>query len=320
MRQALATAALALIGAAAPLGAQNPQCQAYAGQTRPFNLCNAAVDGARGFHPVLGLLTSGGAPVLGASDALGGFGHVYVTARVNATRVVLPDLNYDGSTTTVAAGDKLFFPSPVIETAVGVFGGTRTGLFALDFLGSAQLLPTDQIDNFSVVSTARKIGSVALGLGFGARLGILRETSVAPGVSVSIMRRDIPELRYGDLGAGANLSFATNLKATNLRAIATKRFGIARVAGGIGWDHYSGHAQVQFRNPITAIPERALELDLGNSRALGFANAGLDFRHVKLVAEAGYQFGKDQHLVTTFTDFDPSGGRFFAAAGLTVGL
>src|SRR2546428_130579 len=84
--------------------------------------------------------TNGGAPVLGASDALGGFGHVYVTARVNATRVVLPDLNYDGSTTTVGAGDKLFFPSPVIETAVGVFGGTRTGLFALDFLGSAQLL------------------------------------------------------------------------------------------------------------------------------------------------------------------------------------
>lgn len=320
MRQVLATAALALIGAAEPLSAQNPQCQAYAGQTRPFNLCNAALDATRGFHPILGLLTSGGAPVLGASDALGGFGHVYVTARVNATRVVLPDLNYDGSTTTVGAGDKLFFPSPVIETAVGVFGGTRTGLFALDFLGSAQLLPTDQIDNFSVVSTARKIGSVALGLGFGARLGIVRETAVVPGVSVSIMHRDIPELRYGDLGTGANLSFATNLKATNLRAIATKRFGIARVAGGIGWDHYSGHAQVQFRNPITAIPERALELELGNSRALGFANAGLDFRHVKLIAEAGYQLGKDQHLVTTFTDFDPSGGRFFAAVGLTAGL
>jgi len=258
--------------------------------------------------------------VLGASDAGGGFGHVYASIRVNATRVVLPDLNYDGSTTTVGAGDKLFFPSPIIETAVGLFGGIRHGLLALDFLGSAQLIPTKQIDNFSVVSTARHIGSVALGLGFGARVGVVRETGAIPGVTLSVMRRDIPELRYGDLGAGANLSFATNLKATNLRAVATKGFGIARLAGGIGWDRYTGHAEVQFRNPVTSIPEAALQLDLANSRLMSFLNAGLDFRHLKLTAEAGYQFGKDQHLVTTFTDFDPSGGRFFAAAGLTVGL
>jgi hypothetical protein len=320
VRRALVIAALALTGGAVPTVAQNSQCQPYAGQTSQLNLCNAIVDGARGFQPILGLLTSGGAPVLGAGDALGGFGHLFVTARVNAAHVVLPDLNYDGSTTTVGAGSTLFFPSPVVELALGIFGGTRTGLFALDFLGSAQLLPTNQIDNFSVASIARKLGSVALGLGFGGRLGVVRETPVVPGISVSVMRRDIPEVRYGDLGTGANLTFATDLKATNLRAIATKGFGIARVSGGIGWDHYTGRAQVQFRNSITSIPEAALQLDLASSRVLGFADAGLDLRHFKLTAEAGYQFGRDQHLVTTFTDFDPSGGRFFAAAGLTVGL
>ena len=283
-------------------------------------LVGGVIDGARAFHPILGLLTSGGAPVLGATDGLGGFGHVYITARVNATRVVLPDLNYDGSTTTVGAGDKLFFPSPVIETAVGLFGGTRTGLFALDFLGSAQLLPTKQIDNFGVASSARHIGSVALGLGFGGRLGLLRETPAMPGIALSVMYRDIPELRYGDLGAGANLSFATDLNATNLRAIATKRFGLASLAAGVGWDHYTGQAQVQFRDPVTAIPEQVIERDLASSRTMGFVNAGIGFRHAKLVAEAGYQLGKDQHLVTTFSEFDPAGGRFFAAVGLTVGL
>jgi len=316
----LPTAGLALAVVVAPVQAQNPECQTYAGESRPFNLCNAVLDAARGFHPVLGLLTSGGAPVLGATDGLGGFGHVYVSARVNATRVVLPDLDYDGTTTTVGPGDKLFFPSPVIETAVGLFGGTRAGLLALDFLGSAQLLPINQIDNFGVASSARRIGSVALGLGFGGRVGIVRETPATPAIAVSVMYRDIPELRYGDLGAGANQSFATDLNATNLRAVVTKRFGLASLAGGIGWDHYTGHAQVQFRNPITAIPEQAIELDLASSRTMGFVNAGLGFRYVKLVGEAGYQLGKDQHLVTTFADFDPSGGRFFAAVGLTVGL
>src|SRR5690348_515335 len=106
--------ALWLLGAVGPLAAQNADCQPYTGQARVFNVCNAVIDGAQAFHPVLGLLTSGGTPVLGTATTLGGFGHVYVSARVNATRVVLPDLNYDGSTTTVGAGDKLFFPSPVL--------------------------------------------------------------------------------------------------------------------------------------------------------------------------------------------------------------
>ncbi len=29
--------------------------------------------------------------------------------------------------------------------------------------------------------------------------------------------------------------------------------------------------------------------------------------------------GRDPHLLTTFTDFDPASGRFLAAAGITLG-
>jgi hypothetical protein len=320
MRLAPPVLVLWLLGAAGPLAAQNAECQPYAGQARAFNVCNAVIDGAEAFHPVLGVLTSGGTPVLGTANSLGGFGHFYVSARVNATRVVLPDLNYDGSTTTVGAGDKLFFPSPVLEAAMGVFRGLRGGLLALDLLGSAQLLPTTQIDNFSVAPGARRIGSVALGLGFGARVGILGETAVTPGVAVSVMRRNIPQVRYGDLGNGANLSFATNLDATNLRLTLGKGFSVLNIAGGLGWDHYTGDATVQFRNPTSGIPASTIDVALSHSRTMGFANAGLDFRHFKFTTEAGYQLGRDPHLVTTFTDFDPASGRFFAAAGITVGL
>jgi hypothetical protein len=320
MRLASPVLAFSLLGAVGPLAAQNAHCQPYAGQTRTFNICNAVIDGAEAFHPVLGVLTSGGTPVLGTATSLGGFGHLYVSARVNATRVVLPDLSYGGSTTTVGAGDKLFFPSPVLEAAMGVFRGMRGGLLALDLLGSAQLLPTTQIDNFSVAPGARRIGSVALGLGFGARVGILGETAVTPGVAVSVMRRNIPQLRYGDLGNGANLSFATDLDATNLRLTVGKRFSVLNVAGGVGWDRYTGDATVQFRNPTTGIPASTIDVALSPSRTMGFANAGLDFQHFKITTEAGYQLGRDPHLVTTFTDFDPASGRFFAAAGITMGL
>lgn len=320
MRVASPALVLLLLGAAGPLAAQNSQCQPYAGQARAFNICNAVVDGTQAFHPVLGLLTSGGSPVLGTMSGLGGFGHFYVSARVNATHVVLPDLNYDGSTTTVGAGDKLFFPSPVLEAAMGVYGGLRGGLLSLDLLGSAQLLPTTQIANFSVAPGARHIGSIALGLGFGARVGILRETALTPGVAVSVMHRNIPQLRYGDLGTGGNLSFATDLNATNVRLTAGKRFSVLNLGGGLGWDHYTGDATAQFRDPTTGIPEAAIDVALSHSRTMGFADVGLDFQHFKLTTEAGYQLGRDPHLVTTFTDFDPASGRFFAAAGITLGL
>jgi hypothetical protein len=318
--RAVSWSAVFLLGAAAPLVAQNSQCAPYAVNAQAFNACNAAIDGTRAFEPILGLLTSGGAPVLGTPSNLGGFGRFNVVARVNATDVVLPDLNYDGSTTTVAAGDQLFFPSPLIEGAAGVYGGTSSGLFAIDLLGSAQLLPTTQIDNLTVDSTARRIGSVALGLGFGVRVGLVRESATAPGVSISVMRRNIPQLRYGTGTGTTTYSFATDLKATNLRAMVSKHLSVLQLAAGLGWDRYTGDATIELRDPSTGFVAPPISVPLSNSRSMVFVDAGLDTKFFKLIGEAGYQFGKDEQLRTTFEDFDPSAGRFFAGAGITVGI
>ena len=48
--------------------AQNPQCGAYLGNDA--NICNAAIDGAVLFHPVAGILVSGGNPTLGSVGTL----------------------------------------------------------------------------------------------------------------------------------------------------------------------------------------------------------------------------------------------------------
>ena len=137
----------------ASVSAQTPYPQCSASGSSPLhrqdiNVCNAAVDGAEIFHPVAGLLVSGGNPVLGSIGTLGGFGHFALTARVNATELKTPDLNYDGSGgTTVAQGDKIFAPAPLVEAAVGVFKGVGpSGFSAIDLLGSAQLLPTNQVE------------------------------------------------------------------------------------------------------------------------------------------------------------------------------
>lgn len=263
---------------------------------------------------------SGGNPVLGTANTLGGLGHFSLTARANAAHVVLPDVNYDGSTSTVPASDELFAPTPLVELAAGIYGGMPSGLLAIDFLGSAQLLPTGQIDHLTVESGARRIGDVALGLGYGARVGLLRESGPVPGVSVSLMRRDIPRLAYGDLGDGDQYSYAVNLHATNLRVVASKQLALLEVAAGLGWDKYTGDASIQFRDPGTSVVQPEIPFDLNQSRALAFLDAGLDLSAVKLLGEVGYQGAKDQKLSTDFEDFDTTKGKFFASFGLRVGF
>jgi hypothetical protein len=316
MRAAPLLAGLFVLSLASAGQAQTPECSAYVGNAE--RVCAAAVDGTRAFHPVFGMLVSGGNPTIGSAATLGGLGHASATVRANGVNLVLPDLGYTGSSATVPAGDKLFLPAPLIEGSVGLYKGQARGLFALDFLGSAQLLPTDQINNVTVDPDARRIGSIALGLGYGARIGILQGVGPLPAVSVSLMRRDIPRITYGDVPAGDRFSYGVDLHATNFRVIASKQVAVVDVAVGLGVDKYTGNAIIQFRDPITLVIQPNVPVEVNNTRILSFVNAGLSLSKVRLTGEVGYQGGKDQQLSTTFEDFDTTVGKFFAGLGLRV--
>lgn len=281
-----------------------------------INVCNAAVDGAEVFHPVAGLLVSGGNPVLGSVKSLGGLGRFSLSVRVNATRVRTPDLSYDGSTgTTVGKDENLLLPAPLVEAAVGIYGGSN-GFLAVDLLGSAQLLPTDQVDNLSVDKDARHIGNIALGLGYGVRVGVFEGRAIVPSVTVTAMRRDIPRLTVGSVTGGDNYSYGVDLHATNLRAVAGYHLGMFSVGAGLGWDKYTGDARIAFEDQNLPGTTLRVNTDLDNSRTMAFLTAALDLPVFKLGAELGYQFGKDQNLKTTFQDNDPSDNRLFAGGGL----
>ena len=318
MRAAPSLAGLLLVVFVPPIMAQTPECSGYAANAQ--RVCSAAVDGTRAFHPVIGVLVSGGSPTIGSAATLGGLGHASLTLRANAVEVVLPDLEYNGSSSAVPAGDKLFAPAPLLEGALGVYRGVGNGLLAVDLLGSLQLLPTDQIDNLTLASGARRIGGLALGLGYGARVGLVRELGPIPALSVSIMRRDIPEIAYGDVPAGDRYGYRADLHATNLRLVASKQLSTFDLAAGLGWDKYTGDAVIQFRDPITGVPQPDVPVELSSSRVLGFLNLGMSLSVVRLTGEVGYQGGKDQDLSTDFEDFDTTKGKFFAGLGLRVGF
>src|SRR5205807_3797427 len=199
------------------------------------------------------------------------------------------------------------------------------GLLSVDALGSATLLPTTQVKNLTVDSNATKVGSLALGIGYGVRVGVLRGSFPIPSVSVSVMRRSLPRLRYGtlapsSLSSGDAFEFDTDLKATNVRVAASMKLLLLDVAVGVGFDKYTSTAHLRFYDNPPTNSVRTVTLDLNNSRQVLFANAGLDVLLLKLVAEIGYQTGKDQRLSTTYADFDPKAGHVYGGAGVRFSL
>jgi hypothetical protein len=296
---------------ALPLAAQEPQCRNVNSQAQAA--CNTMVDATKAFHPLAGMIVSGGNPVLGTAGTVGGFGHATATFRVNAIKASLPNPDSAARNPVPSSFDG-YFPAPVIEAAVGLYGGQKSGLLSIDALTSATLLPTNRVQGMSVDPGAPKIGDVALGLGYGARIGILRGAFPVPTVSVSVMRRHVPRIQFGNVPAGKNLAdFATDLNATNWRAVAGMRVLFADVAAGIGIDHYTSAATIHYRDGLFT---RTVTLDLANTRKVLFADAGLTLGLAKLVVEVGYQTGTDQTFATTFRDFDPKAGHAFWGAGL----
>src|SRR5213594_2425429 len=325
MRQSRPSIICAVIASvlAVPAAAQNPQCDALAfPSARPA--CNTGVDAIRAFHPLAGMIVSGGNPVLGTSGSLGGIGHLTVTARVNAIGASLPNPD-SASQSRVPSSFHGALPAPLVEAAVGLVRG-RGGLLAVDALGSAVVLPTGRVSGLSVDPNAAHIGGAALGIGYGARVGILGGTFPIPALSVSWMHRTLPRIQYGNLGpafgTGDQFEFSMDLKADNYRAVASWKFVLVDLAAGLGVDHYSSSAtSISFHdNPLSPGNVRTVVINPSSTREVAFVNGGLSLAALKLVAELGFQTGKDQHFTTNFSNFDPKAGHVFGGVGLRFGF
>jgi hypothetical protein len=306
---------------AALAGAQEPQCNTIPPSQAATDACNAAVDALRAFHPLAGMIVSGGNPVIGTSGSLGGLGHLSLTARVNAIKAGLPNPD-SASQSSVPSSFHGFVPAPVVEAALGLLRG-KDGFLAVDALASAVVLPTSGISGLSVDSSATHIGGAALGFGYGARVALLRGgTFPIPAVSVSWMHRTLPRIQYGNLGpafgTGDQFEFSMDLRADTYRAVASWKFVLVDLAAGIGIDHYtSSQTTIRFRQPTQVT---TIVINPSNTRGVLFVDGGLSLSAVKLVAELGLQTAKNQGFTTAFRDFDPKAAHAFGGIGIRFGF
>ena len=65
---------------------------------------------------------------------------------------------------------------------------------------------------------------------------------------------------------------------------------------------------------------RTIVINPSSTREVAFVDGGLSLAALKLVAELGYQTGKDQHFTTNFSNFDPKAGHVFGGVGLRFGF
>ncbi|HYW10954.1 MAG TPA: hypothetical protein VE871_03330 [Longimicrobium sp.] len=338
---AMAAAACAF---AAPLAAQNDintVCGTVPAQARDeCAIVAQAVDAAQ---PQLGILMAGGNPILGTASTggvrLGLIPRVSFTGRVNVVAARLPDIR------ELEGGEAQEFavPAPAVgaNVSVGVTQGFSLapmigGFGAIDLLGSVSVLPLSLLDDF---------GDNAFSWGAGARVGLIRESFVTPGVSVSLMYRDLGDVTFGEVCEGTETPSPLAPADPNRRACASGGdfgeidFGLSNWSGraavskrllglgltaGVGYDKFDTDANFAFGTPVVAGAReiyRFNDVAVDNDRWSAFLDASFTVLVASLVAEVGWMQGADaiQGFPST-SDFDPGQGTWFGSLGARLSL
>jgi hypothetical protein len=354
----IALSAALVAGSLAPLAAQGnlvDRCNQPPVSTNAAaqQNCYVVVQAAESGQPQLGILLAGGNPTIGTASTgglrLGLVPRVSASVKLNVVGVSLPDIREFDPSGTVPE-DELNVPVPAISgtVSVGVFPGvslapTLGGFGALDLLGTATYVPFDLAEDGTFDEA-----SSTTAWGVGGRVGILRESLLTPGVSVSVMYRNLGEVAFGQVCTGEEVAvfgdtdprracvgpddlgeFHFDLRNWSTRAAVSKRLMGLGLTAGVGHDSFKSDGEVAFRSnqsvpcgtTTCTVVYRFEDLELDNSRWSAFANASFTLFVASIGAEVGWMSGGDRVAgFPSTSDFDPKGGTLFGSVGLRIGF
>ena len=317
---------------AASLGAQDlTRCPATSNTQRiSQDACQKAIDLFAYMAPQLGTSIAGGNATLGMAGSLGGLGHFSAGLRINAVQGSLPQVqnvtpsvtgevksNYDTRTQIM--------PMPTAELAIGIFKGIPlaiTNVGGVDLLVSASYLPEFNNSGVSV-----KVPNGSLKLGYGARVGILQESLLVPGVSVSYVRRDLPTVNLA-ANSGNDSLYVNNLslKTTAWRVVASKSLLLFGLAAGFGQDKYesstdiSAHLAARTVPPTPATNTVPVSLSQNMTRSNVFADLSINLLILKLTGEIGQVSGGTINTFNTFSGKQAADSRIYGSVGARFGF
>ena len=335
-RLGVAAALLVLASTAqAQGGTVGTQCTAASSGTR--DACQKAVDIFRYLAPQLGTTIAGGNSIMGSGGVLGGLPHWTVGVRATLLSGSMPEFttaNAPNPTSAPVASayttSTTPFAFPAVDGAVGVFGGIPLGLTkvgGIDLLANLAYVPTITTSDISIVPDQN------IKVGYGARIGLLQESLLVPGISVSFIQRGLPVTTITtSTSAGAStgtkdtLQIANlDLKTTSYRLTVSKSLILFGVAAGVGRDVYKSSADVNVSVHRTILgivqaPARGTFTAASEMTRMNyFVDGYLNILLIKLVAEVGMVSGGDNPTFNTF-DKLPTASRTYGAFGIRVGF
>lgn len=315
MRRILAASTVvALLAGAGVAQAQNSNCPA-SGTTA--DACNKATDLYNYMMPQLGTSLVGGSHTLGMGSTLGGFPHFAIALRANAIMGDLPDLNTVNVSIVGRQQSNLetksqFLGLPGVDFAVGVYKGfplgvTRVG--GVDIIGSVTYIPDVET---AEVTIATEGGSAKIGIG--ARIGLLEQSLIVPGVSFSYLVRDLPTLSMNASAGNADFAITDfSVKTKSWRLAAQKNLAILQLGAGVGQDTYDAGADIA----ISGVGSMNTSVAQSITRTTMYGSLGINLLLAKLVAEVGQVSGGD---ISTYNNFSEAAdkSRLYGSVGLRI--
>src|SRR5687768_10619032 len=327
MRSRMYLALAAIAAVPATLSAQANSCA----NTVTQDACQKAVDLFQYMAPQLGTVIAGGNATLGQGGTLGGFAtfpfphpKFSIGLRMNALQGSLPDL--ESAAATPVPGDRVsstipvkdqVIPGPSADLAIGLFKGLPLGLTnfgGIDLLLSAMYLP-----EFEQSDVSLELPDGGLKIGYGARVGLLQESLVIPGVSFTWLKRDLPKANLSgstqNAVAGADLT-VNNLEVntTSWRVVASKSLVFFGLALGAGQDNYSSSADVSGSAGGLASPVTRVEQDL--KRTNYFVDLSANLMLLKIIGEVGMVQGGEVNTFNSWEGKQPADSRMYGSVGM----
>lgn len=338
MRKLLLGAAMMLCATAvnAQDRAADPGCAALA--TEYEDACEKGIDLFDYMLPQLGTAMAGGNPTLGQGGALGGIGHFQVGLRATGVYGSLPEFNasnapsINGPQRSDFETKSTLVPMPAIDLTVGLFKGLPLGITnfgGVDLIVSAAYVPEIDGDQVSIA-----VDGSSLKLGFGGRIGLIQESLLVPGISVSYLKRGLPKMNITaevpDANPDSIFVRGLELNASSWRIVANKKILVVGLGAGVGQDTYDAETELAVVvNDVCPIigtcrfpssgEQTLFNHDNKITRTNYFLNASLNFLIVKFVAEVGQVSGGKIPTYNTF-DKKADASRTYASVGLRVGL
>jgi hypothetical protein len=321
-----------LVGASAGAQSVTNTCPAGTSALDPArqtqDACQMALDVFDLMAPQLGLALTGGNATLGQGGNLGGPGHFSIGLRGNVFNGDLPQVNdfptssptgrVQRTGTNALPAKRQIVGLPTADAALGIFRGVPLGLTnvgGVDLLLSATYVPNigDVGDDIQVKPDRN------WQFGYGARVGLLQESLVVPGVSFTYLKRDFPTTTITGSGSGVGIDVTdAKVKTTAFRVVASKSLLLVGLAAGVGQDRYTESALVSGTAGTFVSPQ--VTFDQKMTRTNYFLDVSLNLPVFKLIGEVGQVSGGTVDTYNEFSTGRADKSRTYGSVGFRLGF